>query len=283
MGSIVKEKFEKNKVNRNEFEYSLSVVRYLLKMIAAWPLDENASKFERFFKRVVNVLCYLSLLSFFVPTLLHVIFISQNMRTNVKICATIFTCFTNGIKYILLLKHNNEIKACFYQTKEDWESVTLQQDYKNMLSRSKLGRDLAILSTCLIYVSNLFNRVIMPIIKGKVIVKNVTIRPLACPSYYVIFDEQKSPVYELVFLSHFLSGFVAYSIASAVFALTTYFITHACGQLEILIRKMKEIETANSDIENVEKFIHQTILQQTKIRRQVGKQATEYTHRHDRN
>ncbi|XP_047366113.1 odorant receptor 43a-like [Vespa velutina] len=267
MKSNVQEKFEKNKVHityEDNFEYIISVARYLLKMVAAWPLDDNVSTSERIYKYCMNVFLFALIIFFFAPSVLYAIFKTKSTRVKIRIISMILMNFANVIKYIFLLMHNKEIKICLYETKEDWKNIILRQDYENMLSRGKLGRSLVILSTCLIYGASLFNRVIIPLTKGNIIVNNVTIRRLPLPSYYIFFDVQKSPVYEFIYFAQIFTGFVVLIIASTVFALTTYFIMHICGQIDILIREIQDIETANSDIGNADNLIHLTILHQIK-------------------
>ncbi|XP_043683087.1 odorant receptor 82a-like [Vespula pensylvanica] len=91
--------------------------------------------------------------------------------------------------------------------------------------------------------------------------------------YEPIFDEQKSPAYEIVFFNHVLSAYIIYTISATVFALTIYFILHACGQLEILIRKMRDIETMNLDVGNADELILEAILHQAKTRSFIKKVA----------
>ncbi|XP_046835838.1 uncharacterized protein LOC124431703 isoform X2 [Vespa crabro] len=170
---------------------------------------------------------------------------------------------------LIILASNHPIKIVAGKLMDMSLSNFNNQDYENMLSRGKLGRSLAILSTCLIYGASLFNRAIIPLAKGNIIVNNVTIRRLPLPSYYIFFDVQKSPAYEFIYFAQIFTGFVVFTIASAVFALTTHFIMHICGQIDILIREIQDIETANSNIGNADKLIRLTILHQIQIKRQV--------------
>lgn len=274
MGFNVQNKIEKNKANignADESEYFSRIARYLLKLIAAWPLDENASRSERIYKHCVNVIFFITITPLYTPPVLFMIFKAKLTRLKIKSLTIITLCLSNTFKYILLLKYSNEIRTCVNQTKEDWKDITIQEDYENMIHRGKIGRSLAILSTCLIYMACLLSRLVLPLAQGSVVLNNVTIKRLPVPSYYVLFDEQKSPAYEIVYFLQVFSGIVLFTIASGAFCLTTYFVMHVCGQLDILMRKIKDIETANSDGGNAEDLIRITILHQIKIRRQVWK------------
>lgn len=286
MGFNVQEiakKYNVNIENTDESEYFSRISRYLLKAIAAWPLDENASRYERIYKYCVIAIFFITIMPLYTPPVLFMIFKAKLTTMKLKSFTIISLCLSNTFKYILLLKYSNEIKVCVRQTQQDWKDITVQQDYENMLYRGKIGRSLVILSTCLTYVACILSRLVIPLAQGSVVLNNVTIKRLPVPSYYVLFNEQKSPAYEIVYCVQVISGFLLFTIASGAFCLTTYFVMHVCGQLDILIRKIKDIETANSDVGNAENLIRITILHQIKIRRQVERQATEYTHIHNQN
>ncbi|KAK2583185.1 hypothetical protein KPH14_009205 [Odynerus spinipes] len=99
------------------------------------------------------------------------------------------------------------------------------------------------------------------------VIKNGTIRALACPSYFYIFDEQKTPAYELVFVGQFIAGFAIYTVASGLCGLTTFFVMHACGQLEVLMRMLRDVvKPNNTDEVNPDKRIADIILHQNRTR-----------------
>ncbi|KAI4479657.1 hypothetical protein M0804_011054 [Polistes exclamans] len=229
--------------NRNELaiNYSVKIGRGILRIIGGWPHNEETSTIEKIYSYFAKILCYFLFTFILLPGLLRIFLIEQNVRIRLKIFGPLCTCSINATKYSILMTRGNKIKECMKHVREDWKKVVLDKDYESMMSHAKVGRTLAVMSASFIYGAGMSYRTILPLTKGKLIIGNVTIRPLACPSYFVIFNEQESPVYEMVFFVQFLAGFSVYSVACGVCGLATFLIMHVCGQLEILMRMMRDI------------------------------------------
>ncbi|XP_015179316.1 PREDICTED: odorant receptor 13a-like, partial [Polistes dominula] len=120
----------------------------------------------------------------------------------------------------------------------------------------------------LMYGSGILFRGIIPLTRGKIIInENITIRPLPCPCYYLFFDPQISPVYEIVYFLQCLSGIITYSITTAVCGLAALFVLHICGQLEILTMLMKRmVEKTDVPGVNIDAKIATTVEHQIRVR-----------------
>lgn len=55
------------------------------------------------------------------------------------------------------------------------------------------------------------------------------------PVYSKLMDVQSSPQYEITYVSQFFAGYVLCTITVAVFSIITILVTHACGQLQIVM------------------------------------------------
>ncbi|XP_035737322.1 odorant receptor 43a-like [Vespa mandarinia] len=240
--------------NKIEFalNYSIQIGRCILKVIGAWPLYNESSNIEKFYSYFAKGFCYFLFIFILVPGLLRIFLIEQNTRIRLKIFGPLCTCSINATKYSILITRGKKIEECMKHIREDWKKVVLEKDYESMISHAKVGRTLAVMSASFIYGAGMSYRTILPLSKGKQIIGNLTIRPIACPSYFVIFDEQKSPAYELVFFGQFLAGFAVYSVACGVCGLATFLIMHACGQLEILMRMMRDIVDGKDDVDDTD-------------------------------
>ncbi|KAK2583183.1 hypothetical protein KPH14_009203 [Odynerus spinipes] len=260
---------EKEIATRNEqtLNYSMKIPYNILTAIGAWPIYKDTPLIGKIRSYSMKCVCYFFFAFILIPGLLRIFVIEKSTRAKLKIFGPLCTCSTNAIKYSILLVHNDKIKMCLKHIKEDWERVILQEDHEFMLSQARTGRILATMSVCFIYGAGLFYRTFLPLSKGSVVINNVTIRPLACPSYFVFFDEQKSPAYELVFLGQFLGGFTVYTVGSGVCGLAAFFIMHVCGQLQILIRKMNDvIEGKYSNEKSPDKRIAEIVRHQIRAR-----------------
>lgn len=110
---------------------------------------------------------------------------------------------------------------------------------------------------------------IVPLSRGSVVTDlNVTMRPLSVPCYYVFFDVQDSPAYEIVFLVQLLCGMVMYTTTVTICGLSAVFVMHACAQMEILMRMMKDLVEEN-DLERPDLGVKLAVIieRQVKIRK----------------
>ncbi|XP_014604747.1 PREDICTED: uncharacterized protein LOC106787144 [Polistes canadensis] len=229
--------------NRNELalKYSLRISRGILRVIGGWPLNEETSTIEMIYSYFANILSYFLFTFILLPGLLRTFLIEKNVKVRLKLLGHLVSTSINATKYTILMARRNKLRKCMKHVRDDWKKVLLEDDYESMMSHATVGRTLAVMSASFIYGAGMSYRTILPLSKGKLIIGNVTIRPLACPSYFAIFNEQESPVYELVFFLQFLAGFFGYSVTCGVCSLATFLIMHVCGQLEILMRMMRDI------------------------------------------
>ncbi|XP_043488576.1 uncharacterized protein LOC122515325 [Polistes fuscatus] len=261
---------EEDIVVRNErsLNYSIKIPYSILRAIGVWPILNNASTMEKFFSFIMKCVCYFFFAFILIPGLLRIFLIEKSTKQKLKIFGPLCTCSTNAMKYSILLMHREKINKCLKHIKEDWKNIILPEDHEFMMSQARIGRILATMSISFIYGAGIFYRTFLPLSKGSVVVGNITIRPLACPSYFVIFDEQITPAYELVFIGQFLGGFTVYTVGSGVCGLAAFLIMHVCGQLRILMRKMNDIVDGHySDEINPKKRIDEVIRHQIRARK----------------
>ncbi|XP_032669662.1 odorant receptor 13a-like [Odontomachus brunneus] len=226
----------------NDLNYAIQVTRVILRIIGLWPISKVASNAEKIVIRVLNVSCYLLFAFILVPGLLLIFLKERDMRRRVRLLGPLLNCWIGCVKYSLLVYNAKEIQTCLQQMRKDWQNITDWDDRKVMLSKAKVGRKLVILSAAFMYIGGLSYRTLVPLSKGRMLTPmNTTVRALACPSYFLKFDEQASPAYEIVFTLQFFAGLVTYSVTCGVAGLAAFLIMHVCGQLAILIRKFQRL------------------------------------------
>ncbi|XP_036147241.1 odorant receptor 85b isoform X2 [Monomorium pharaonis] len=231
-----------SKMNKheNEFTYAVQVTRVILRMIGAWPLSNYVSNVERIATRLQNICCYFLFAFTIIPGFLLMFLKERDYKRKVKLLAPILNSWASCVKYSLLVYHAREIHSCLKQARQDWMNTVDLNSRKAMLSNAKIGRQFAIVSAIFMYISGLFFRVIVPLSKGRMLTPmNTTVRALPCPSYFVKFNEQASPAYEIVFILQFFAGLITYSVTVGVAGLAAFFVMHICGQLSVLIGKLK--------------------------------------------
>ncbi|XP_071641232.1 odorant receptor 10-like isoform X2 [Temnothorax longispinosus] len=233
-----------SKTNRheNDFNYAVQVTRVILRMIGTWPIPGYASNVERIATRLQNVICYFLFAFIIVPGLLRVFLKEHEFKRRVRLLAPILNCWMGCMKYSLLIYHAREIQSCVKQAWQDWIDAIDWNDRQAMLSKAKVGRKFAIFSAVFMYVGGLSYRTLVPLSKGRMLTPmNVTVRALACPSYFVKFDGEVSPAYEIVFTLQFFAGLITYSARVGAAGLAAFFIMHVCGQLNVLINKLQRL------------------------------------------
>ncbi|XP_018406388.1 PREDICTED: odorant receptor 13a-like [Cyphomyrmex costatus] len=69
--------------------------------------------------------------------------------------------------------------------------------------------------------------------------QNITVKPIPCPGFDIIFDLHFTPTYVFVFCGQWLASMVLNEITMAVCCLAAMFVAHACGQIEIVMARVK--------------------------------------------
>ncbi|XP_025986693.1 odorant receptor 13a-like isoform X2 [Solenopsis invicta] len=232
----------KTKKNEDDFNYAVQVIRVIMRMIGAWPISSYASNVERFAIRLQNIICQFLFAFVIVPTLLLIFLKERDFKRRVRLLGPLLNCLMGWIKYNLLIYHMREIQSCLKQARQDWRDTVDWGDRKAMLSKAKIGRRFAIFSAAFMYIGGLSYRTLVPLSKGRMLTPmNTTVRALACPSYFVKFDEQATPAYEIVFTLQFFSGLLTYSVTVGAAGLAAFFVLHVCGQLQLLIGKFQRL------------------------------------------
>ncbi|KAL0117053.1 hypothetical protein PUN28_010127 [Cardiocondyla obscurior] len=232
------------KVNRYEkdYNYAVQVTRGILRMIGVWPISRHASVTEIIFTRLQIAFCYFLFAFIIVPGLMLVFLKEHDFKRRVRLLGPILNCWMGCVKYSLLLYHTREIQSCLKQARQDWKCTVDSADRRAMMGKAKIGRKFAIISATFMYVGGLSYRTIVPLSKGRMLTPmNTTVRALSCPSYFLGFDEQTSPAYEIVFTLQFFAGLLTYSVTCGAAGLAAFFIMHVCGQLSVLMDKLQHL------------------------------------------
>lgn len=228
--------------HENDFNYAVQVTRVILRMIGVWPISSYASTVERIVIRFQNVICYFLFAFIIVPGLLLMFLKERDFKRRVRLLGPLLNCWMGCMKYSLLIYHAKEIHSCLKQARQDWRDTTDWRDWKAMLSKARIGRKFVIFSAVFMYVGGLSYRTVVPLSKGRMLTSmNTTVRALSCPSYFVKFNEQASPAYEIVFILQFFAGLLTYSVTCGAAGLAAFFVMHVCGQLSILIGKLNRL------------------------------------------
>jgi len=109
-----------------------------------------------------------------------------------------------------------------------------------MLKHAGTGRIISIICMSSLYIAGFIYHMILPF-SSMHKVSNQTVRPFVYPVYNDFYQSQTSPMYELIFLIHCICGYTIYTITAGSCGLAAIFVTHACGQIEMIASRLKDL------------------------------------------
>ncbi|KAK1131443.1 hypothetical protein K0M31_017727 [Melipona bicolor] len=202
-----------------------------------------------------------------VPGILYIILNVKNTRTRIKFMLPHCNSFCQLCKYTIVLRRHKEIRELMDDLRNDWLSGT-EEDQRIYKTRATIGQRLIMLIMIFLYTGGMSFRAIIPFLRGKIVLPdNTTLRPLPCPGYFILFNEQLTPNYEIIFFIQVFSGFLSYTEVSAALGLCATLCLHMCSMLKILGNKMRELSSlSETDEDTVQKKITDIVEYQTKIK-----------------
>ncbi|XP_077269742.1 odorant receptor 4-like isoform X1 [Temnothorax americanus] len=224
-----------NENYETDIKYTIQLNRVIFSLLGIWP--ETEPTFLKNLKELSLILgCYFILACELIPTILYIVLIEKRVIVRMKLLSSIMFTILAVLKYSSLVLSKNQVRNCLTRVKDDWQNVSSTSARNSMIDKARTARRLLILCGIFMYTSGLYYRTVVPLSRGKSVnAQNVTIRHLPTPSYFVLFNGQISPAYEIVFFIQFLSGMIKYTITVAICSLAALFVMHTCGQLEILM------------------------------------------------
>ncbi|KAK2583202.1 hypothetical protein KPH14_009222 [Odynerus spinipes] len=235
-----------NATYQKDIRYALQLCRWVLKPIGIWPLiyDRVTNK-ERMISIILGIFCISCLCFVLIPSGLHTLIYEKNINVKLKLFGPVGFCLTSTIKYCYLGLKGNAIGRCIAYMEKDWKTVK-DKDHRGIMIRyATVGRNLTILCASFLYSGGMSYHTIMPLFSHKRINENLTIRPLTYPGYDRFFNSQMSPAYEIVFLTHCIYALITYNITTATCSLAATFVTHICGQVEVIMSRLDDLVDGN--------------------------------------
>ncbi|XP_047365570.1 odorant receptor 43a-like [Vespa velutina] len=221
------------KRREKDIEYAIKYGRFVLRSIGIWPDTEN--KIRQYLSNLAILTGNLILSFAIIPCALHIIYEEKDTNLKLKLFGLLSFCICVMIKYFALSIRRSDIVRCIEWLKTDWYQVKHQSHRKLMLKYAKTGRNLTMMCAMFMYTGGMIYHTILPFSGPRIMdVSNRTLKPLVYPSYSVLYDVQKSPIYEFVYLAHCLCGYVIYSVTTGACSLAAIFAMHICGQIEII-------------------------------------------------
>ncbi|KAJ8673905.1 hypothetical protein QAD02_005167, partial [Eretmocerus hayati] len=238
--------------------YSIQICRYLMIPIGIWPLDETATLLCRVLSQLAKAIVFFQISFIMVPCVSHILIEEHDLQVQVKQLGPLSFVVMSISKYCTILATMNEIRACLQHIEDDWVSLNTMGDTAEteiMRRSDKLGKFLSLLSAIFTYASVLSYYTVLPYSINKMIASefrenmlsvngtgNKNSEPpriLTWPVYTSLMHVDQSPAYEIVCFMQFISGYCIHTIASAACSLMAVFVSHICGQLEIIALELR--------------------------------------------
>lgn len=215
--------------------YITRPTRNIMSIIGIWPSTATRKTLcDRVYKFLLIIVSYTLLSCNIIPGFLY--WLTQgDTRTRIQMVPFLIYDTMSVSQYGIFIFRDNQIRQCLKHIQEDWENI-LSVDVRNMMLKfARIAKRLVTVCATFMFSGAVLFRTILPLSQGDIVTEqNVTIRPLACPSYLVFIDVQVTPIYEILFTIQCVSGLITASIATGACGLTAIFVIHASGQLRIL-------------------------------------------------
>ncbi|KAG7198557.1 hypothetical protein KM043_005922 [Ampulex compressa] len=240
-GSPRKSNVVENTAKANS-EYSLQLNRWFLKPVGAWP-SIVMTRTEKILTRALIFVCCTMISITLVPCVLNMLYEEENKQLRVKAMGAVGHWLMGGINYCSLLLHGGDIIDCMEHIATDWKIVTGSEHRRIMLRHAEIGRFIAGFCAMFMHGSTLSYSIVRGIDIDTAVIGNETVlvRLLPFPFYNKIWDARFSPAYEVVFGTQIASCFVVNSTTVGACSLAAVFAMHACGQLHVLMSRLKDL------------------------------------------
>ncbi|KAK2583204.1 hypothetical protein KPH14_009224 [Odynerus spinipes] len=226
----------------NDISYAMRLCRFVLRPIGLWPMVYGrVSQTERILSAVLAVTCFSTVCFVLIPAGIYTLIYENDINAKLKLFGPVGFCLTSTIKYCYLGLKGNAISRCIAHVENDWRIVRDRNHRTIMTEYATVGRNLTILCALFLFSGGMSYHTIMTISSTKKINESLTIKPLTYPGYDRYFDTQASPAYEIVFFMHCMCAMVMYSITTAACSLAATFVTHACGQIQIVMCRLDDL------------------------------------------
>nr|UEN71192.1 olfactory receptor 9 [Gregopimpla kuwanae] len=236
-----------NKDHEADINYALQHTRWFLTSLGVWPyVASNPTKMEKHVSKFMLPYCSISMFVLIIPIFFHLALRDVESTELILLLGPISFGVTDILKHFILIVHSDAIKLCIKHMETDWRRIDNESDREIALEYLKVGRGLTITCTICMYSCGLFYNILMPLCSGNIINElNETVRPLVFPGNDIFINLQKGYNYEILFFSNCVSAFFQFTVVTTIFNIASIFVTHACGQIQIVISRLENLVSSD--------------------------------------
>ncbi|XP_043517199.1 odorant receptor 4-like [Frieseomelitta varia] len=220
---------------------SMSVFHSMLKITGIWPNPTKFSLSTAILKIGIIFTSYFVQLVTLVPSVLYAFAKVNNGRKRIQLLTPQINNLCQLIKYTILFRRMKEFRQMMEEIRNCWLNAN-EENRRIFRTNAKIGRKAVIGIGVTMFSGGLSYRIFTPILREKLVLPdNTTIRMLSCPGYFVFFDEQVTPNYEIIYVLQIFGGFFTYSAQCATMGVYSMLCLHTCSLMRTLTNKMKEL------------------------------------------
>lgn len=217
--------------------------RWILRILGIWPLVySDTSTIEKILATISFALCWSALSFLLIPMAIFTLSERNTINDKIKMLGPLGYVSISVLKYFFLVIHHKGIRRCIRVLSIDWR-VVQQEDYRKIMIRNA-AKSHVLSKFCItfMYCGGLCYHTVMPFLSHTIIdEQNITVKPMPYPGFDIIFDLHFMPAYVFVFCAQWLSGIVLFNVTTAVCCLAAMFVSHVCGQIEIVMARVESL------------------------------------------
>lgn len=221
--------------------------RWLLRVIGIWPLVyPNTTRIEKILATFSFALCWTVLSLLLVLTSMYTFSDRSIIGEKMKMLGPLGYVFFSMLKYLFLVIRHKSIRGCVQVLSADWRMVQEEYHREIMIKDAAKGHVLSKFCIIFMYCGGLSYNTVMPFLSqtpGNEL--NITVQPMAYLGFDILFNLQIMPVYVFAFCLQCFTGVVMFNITTSVCCLAAMFVAHACGQIDIVINRVKNLIKAD--------------------------------------
>nr|AXM05148.1 odorant receptor [Campoletis chlorideae] len=237
--------------SRGTMEYSVRYLRCLLRMLGVWPLvaGGNPSQLDKLIGTIMRPVALFYSTLVLLPMFAEVAAQRAPREELISLVAPLAYQAFNVMKHFFLLLRIDIIKTSLKHMEIDWENIDNDKDRGIMVKSIQEANKLAIIITISMYVGGTLHNFILPALADSYVNEfNETIRVLCFPGGDFFLDVQANVVFEIVFVTYWMSDMFVVTVSMALFTLALILLRHSCGQIQILISNLGNLVDPDQDI-----------------------------------
>ncbi|KAK0173655.1 hypothetical protein PV328_006821 [Microctonus aethiopoides] len=237
--------------------------RWIFSLLGVWPMiKKNTTTTEKSFSIVIHLICQSFLAFVIIPGIIQLCWREKNINVKVAYFGPLGYGIACNLKYLIIIYRQKAIKNCIEKIEEHWYQIVNEEDLAIMIKNMEMGKRMTTLCGSFMYCGGVLHQIMIPFLPGSIvsIANNSSRRFLIYPVYDIMFNDQVTPVYEIMYIIHIIAGMIVCTITIGSCHLSILFTTHISGQNQIMILKLKNlINTEDIEEQNVNRRMAEII------------------------